>query len=75
MRGRRTPLVLEGEPVGFWLCTRDGTRPLAVHAAWRTAPETAVEVVSRALRAGARTPEPIRRARQAARRARAAAGG
>jgi len=42
-----------------------------VHAAWRTDPDTAVEVVRTAIRR-ARTPEPLRRARTAARAARGA---
>jgi deoxyribonuclease V len=67
--GATSPLVLGGERVGYWVRTRRGTRPLAVHAAWRTGPDTAVEVVLGAI-AGARTPEPLRRAREAARRAR-----
>jgi deoxyribonuclease V len=66
------PLLLDDETVGHWLRTRRGTRPLAVHAAWRTDPETAVEIVLHAT-AGHRTPEPLRQARQAARIARAAA--
>ncbi|MBN2113249.1 MAG: endonuclease V [Acidimicrobiia bacterium] len=71
-RGAASPLVLEGRLVGFWLRTRAGARPLAVHAAWGTTPETAQAVV---LAAGgrARTPEPLRAARSAARRARATA--
>jgi deoxyribonuclease V len=71
-RGARTPLFLAGDRVGHWLCTRDATRPLAVHAAWRTDPETAVAVVLRATSGQARTPEPIRSARRVARLARAA---
>ena len=67
--GARSPLVLDAAVVGFWLRTRPGTRPLAVHAAWRTEPETAVEVVAGAL-AGHRAPEPLRRVRRAAREAR-----
>jgi len=70
--GARSPLVLEGELVGYWLRTRAGTRPLAVHAAWRTNPATAAEVVLSACRA--RTPEPLRRARRRAREARAGHG-
>ena len=31
--GARSPLVLDGELVGYWLRTRAGTWPLAVHAA------------------------------------------
>lgn len=72
--GAHTPLLLEGDQVGHWVCTRRGTRPLAVHAAWRTDPETALAVVVRATTGGARTPEPIRQARRIAREARAAAG-
>lgn len=69
-RGARTPLVLEGEAVGYWVRTRRGTRPLACHAAWRTDPDTAAELVL-AVTGPRRTPEPLRHARTAARRARA----
>jgi deoxyribonuclease V len=69
--GARSPLVLEGELVGYWLRTRPGTRPLAVHAAWRTDAATAVEIVLGALTTH-RAPEPLRRARRTAREARAA---
>lgn len=71
-RGARSPIVLDGAVVGYWVRTRPGTRPLAVHAAWRTDPETAVQVVLSSL-TGLRAPEPLRRARRAAREARAAA--
>lgn len=71
-RGAASPLRLHGRLVGFWLRTREGARPLAVHAAWGTSPETAVEVVLAAT-GRARTPEPLRAAREAARRGRAAA--
>jgi deoxyribonuclease V len=70
-RGARSPLVLEDEVVGYWLRTRPGTRPLACHAAWRTDPETAADVVL-ALTGQLRTPEPLRQARTAARQARGA---
>ena len=70
-RGASTPLLLDGELVGYWLRTRSGRRPLAVHAAWRTDPETAVEVVLAATGA-TRTPTPLREARRAARTARSA---
>jgi deoxyribonuclease V len=70
-RGAASSLLLDGERIGAWLRTRPGTRPLAVHAAWRTDPDAAVEIVLSTLR-GARTPEPLRIARRAARRARAA---
>ncbi len=64
------PLLVDGELAGRWLRTRVGTRPVAVHAAWRTDPDAAVEVVLAAL-ARARTAEPLRLARRAARDARA----
>jgi deoxyribonuclease V len=68
-RHTTAPLHLEHETVGYWVRTRSGTRPLAVHAAWRTDPETAVEIVLGATTEH-RTPEPLRRARRAARAAR-----
>ena len=71
-RGARSPLLLDGGLVGYWLRTRPGTRPLAVHAGWRTEPETAVAVVL-AFADRARTPEPLRQARRVARTARARA--
>ena len=71
-RGAAAPLILDGAVVGHWLRTRPGTRPLAVHAAWRTDPDTVIAIVLAAL-AGRRAPEPLRSARQAAREARAAA--
>jgi deoxyribonuclease V len=70
-RGARTPLILGGELVGYWLRTRPGTRPLACHAAWRTDPEAAADVVL-AFTGQRRSPEPLRQARTAARRARGA---
>lgn len=68
-RGATSPLVRDGERVGYWVRTRPGTRPLAAHAAWRTGPEIAVEVLLSATER-ARSPEPLRRARSAARRLR-----
>jgi deoxyribonuclease V len=68
-RGAASQLVLNGERVGYWVRTRRGARPLAAHAAWRTGPEMAVEVVLAATER-ARSPEPLRRARAAARRLR-----
>jgi deoxyribonuclease V len=70
-RGATAPLLLDGELAGYWLRTRPAARPLAVHAAWRTTPEDAVTIVLAATRR-ARTPFPLRRARQAARTARSA---
>ena len=69
-RGAQAPLVREEELVGYWLRTKRGTCPLAVHAAWRTDPEIAAEIVLAAT-GRARTPEPLRFARRAARVARA----
>jgi deoxyribonuclease V len=69
-RGARSPLLLRGEVVGYWLRTQKGARALAVHSAWRTDPDTAAAVVLAATRR-ARTPEPLRRARELARLARA----
>jgi deoxyribonuclease V len=69
-QGAMSPFELEGERVGYWLRTRRGTRPLAVHAAWRTDAESAVELV-RSILGTRRTPEPLREARRLARTARA----
>ncbi len=69
--GAAAPLVLDDEEVGCWLRTRQGVRPLAVHAAWRVDVTTAQSVVLRTTH-GHRTPEPMRQARRLARTARAA---
>jgi deoxyribonuclease V len=69
-RGAAAPLRIGDETVGCWLRVRAGARPLAVHPAWRTDLDTAIAVVLDAT-ARVRTPEPLRRARTAARRARA----
>ena len=69
-----SPLMLEGEVVGYWLRTRQGAHPLVVHSAWRTTPEAAAWVVLASTQQ-ARTPEPSRLARQAARAARASETG
>jgi deoxyribonuclease V len=72
-RGDRTPLVLADELVGYALRTRDATRPLYVHAGWRTTPETACRtVLTSTFRS--RTPEPLREARRLARDARSRSG-
>lgn len=68
-----SPLWLDGRVVGYWLRSRVGRRPLAVHAAWRTDPDTAVAVV-RAVSGRHRTPAPLREARRLARRLRAEHG-
>jgi deoxyribonuclease V len=68
-RGAHAPLVLEGQVVGAWVRTRADIRPVAAHAGWLTSAETAAAVTLRTA-TRARTPEPLRQARQAARRAR-----
>jgi deoxyribonuclease V len=72
-RGSTSPALLRGVEVARLLRTRAGARPVVVHAGWRTDLDTATAVV-RASTRRARTPEPLRRARQLARYARAAAG-
>lgn len=73
-RGARSPLWLDGAVVGYWVRTRPGVRPVAVHAGWQTSPETAAAIVTAAVRR-ARTPQPLREARRGARQARAEEGG
>jgi deoxyribonuclease V len=73
-RRAASPLVLGGVEVARLLRTRAGARPLVVHPGWRTDLDAAVSVVLAAIRR-ARTPEPLRRARREARRARAAEEG
>jgi deoxyribonuclease V len=73
-RGSWTPLELRSDVVGHVVRTRSGSRPVVVHAGWRTDPDTARALVLATMGA-ARTPEPIRRARHLARLARAAAEG
>jgi deoxyribonuclease V len=69
-RGAASPLVIDGDRVGYLLRTKPGTRPICVHAGWHTMPETALEVVL-SVTGQMRTPEPLRAARSAARAARA----
>jgi deoxyribonuclease V len=68
-RGAVSPLRIGDEWVGCWVRTQPGVRPLAVHPGWRIALPTAVDVIM-SLASRRRTPEPLRRARQLARRAR-----
>jgi deoxyribonuclease V len=67
-----SPFQVAGERVGYWLRTRRGRRPLAIHAAWRTDAETAASLIG-ALSGTVRTPEALREARRLARTARAEA--
>jgi deoxyribonuclease V len=71
LRGARSPLYINGECVAYWVCTRDGTRPLVAHGGWRTTPEAAVDTILTASTPSARTPAPLREARRLAREARA----
>ncbi len=68
-RGDRAPLEIEGKVVGFALRTQDNVKPVLVHAAWRTDPTTACDVVLATSRV--RTPEPLREARRLAKEFRA----
>ncbi len=68
-RGSRAPLRIGDDVVGYWMRTQEDRRPLAVHAGWRTTPETACAVVLDCLLEN-RTPEPLREARRLARTAR-----
>jgi deoxyribonuclease V len=68
--GATSPLRIGQDLVAHWLRTRTGTRPLAVHAGWRTTAATACEVVRPLCRV--RTPEPLREARRLARMGRSA---
>lgn len=72
-RGEVAPVTLDGEIVGCWVCTHTGARPVVAHAAWRTDPDTAADLVLRASTEAARTPVPLQEARRVAREARAAA--
>lgn len=64
-RGARSPLRIGDELVGYALRTREGVRPVLVHAGWRTRPETACELVL-VVTTRMRTPEPLREARRLA---------
>jgi deoxyribonuclease V len=69
-----TPVRVDDQLAGFWVCTRTGARPVVAHAGWRTTPETAAETVLAASTDAARTPVPLQEARRVAREARALAG-
>jgi deoxyribonuclease V len=70
-RGATSPVRADGLVVGCWLRTRSGTRPVVVHPGWRVELDTAAAVVLAATHPRRRTPEPLRQARQRARRLRA----
>jgi deoxyribonuclease V len=68
--GAASPLLICDDVVGYWVRTKRGAHPIAVHAGWRTDPASAIAVIL-AVAGPTRTPEPIRQARRAAREARA----
>jgi deoxyribonuclease V len=69
-RGSSSPLLLGDGLVGYAVRTRAHARPVLAHAAWRTTPEVARDVVL-ALSRRWRTPRPLRSARTLARTRRA----
>jgi deoxyribonuclease V len=71
--GATSSLRIGDAVVGCWLRTQPGVRPLAIHPGWRIDLASAVEVIT-LLTSRRRTPEPLRRARQLARRARTQQG-
>ncbi len=60
-RGCRSPLVLDGEPVGAVVRTRDGVRPLFISPGHLIDVDDSVRIVLGTC-AGYRIPEPLRRA-------------
>ena len=71
-RGATSPLTIGEDNVARWVRTQPGVRPLVVHGGWQVDLDTAVDLVL-ATTLRRRTPEPLRRARHAARLRRAAA--
>ncbi|MDQ4070201.1 MAG: endonuclease V, partial [Actinomycetota bacterium] len=72
-RRAMSAVTVDGRIVGYWVCTRTGSRPVLAHAAWRTSAETAAETVLAASTEAARTPVPLQEARRVAREARSVA--
>lgn len=71
-RGATTRVQIGDDVVACWVRTRRGTRPVVVHPGWRVGLDDAIELVLE-LTPRRRTPEPLRVARNLARRARAGA--
>ncbi len=69
-RWATSPIEVDGRVVAAWLRTQAGVRPIVVHPAWRTDLDAALAVVRGSVER-ARTPEPLRVARRAARLVRA----
>lgn len=70
--GAISHLLLGDDVVGCWLRTRSGTRPLVIHPGWRTNLDVAAETVL-GMCPQARTPTPLRTARNLARELRSTA--
>jgi len=68
LRGKRSPLLLDNEKVGYALCTQDGVKPIFVSPGHRISFPTAVEIVLRCA-PHYRLPEPTRLAHMESRRA------
>jgi deoxyribonuclease V len=71
-RGSWSPLYVGERVVGYCLRTLANANPITVHAAWRTSPELARDVVLETVQR-TRIPEPMQHARQLARRFRSEA--
>ena len=71
-RGNWSPLYAGERLVGFRVRTLANANPITVHAAWRTSPELARDIVLETVQR-ARIPEPMQQARQLARRFRSEA--
>ena len=71
-RGATSRVRIGDDVVASWVRTRRGTRPVVVHPGWRVGLDDAVGLVLE-LTPRRRTPEPLRFARNLARRARAGA--
>lgn len=69
-RGAISPVRIGDDVVACWVRTRRGTRPVVVHPGWRVGMDDAVDLILE-LTPHRRTPEPLRLARNLARRARA----
>lgn len=65
-RASRAPLRVGSDLVGYRVRTREGTKPVVAHAAWRTSAEIAADIVLGSC-ALPRWPEPMRVARRLAR--------
>jgi deoxyribonuclease V len=71
-RGATSRVRIGDDVVASWVRTRRGTRPVVVHPGWRVGLDDAVGLTLE-LTPRRRTPEPLRLARNLARRARAGA--